>query len=48
MNTPAMGEKLEAQGFVPIFDTPEAFAASLKRERQMWADVIRRNRITAD
>jgi hypothetical protein len=31
-----------------VFDTPEEFAASLKKERQMWADVIRRNKIVAD
>ena len=48
MKLPAIREKLEAQGLVPIFDTPEAFAERLKRERQMWADVIRRNRIVAE
>ena len=48
MKSPAFREKLDAQGLIPIFDTPEAFAASLKKERQMWADVIRRNNITAD
>jgi len=30
------------------FDTPDAFSASLKKERQMWAEVIRRNNIVAD
>jgi tripartite-type tricarboxylate transporter receptor subunit TctC len=34
--------------FIPVFDTPDAFAASLKKERQMWADVIRRNNIAAE
>lgn len=48
MKTPAIRERLDSQGFVPVFDTPEAFAASLKNERQMWADVIRRNNITAE
>ncbi len=48
MKSPAIREKLEGLSFVPVFDTPDAFAASLKKERQMWADVIRRNNITAE
>ena len=48
MKSPAINEKLEGQGFIPVFDTPDAFAASLKKERQMWADVIRRNNIVAE
>ena len=48
MKSPAIKEKLDGQGFIPVFDTPDAFAASLKKERQMWAEVIRRNNIVAD
>ena len=48
MRAPAFREKLDAQGFIPVFDTPDAFAASLKKERQMWADIIRRNNIVAE
>jgi tripartite-type tricarboxylate transporter receptor subunit TctC len=48
MKSPATRERLEGQGFIPKFDTPDEFAASLKRERQVWGDVIRRNKITAD
>lgn len=48
MKSPALKEKLEGFGYVPVFDTPEEFAASLKKERQTWADVIRRNNIVAD
>lgn len=48
MKSPAIRERLEGQGFIPVFDTPDAFAASLKQERQMWAEVIRRNKIVAD
>jgi tripartite-type tricarboxylate transporter receptor subunit TctC len=48
MKSPTVREKLEGQGFIPVFDTPEAFAATLKRERQRWGDVIRRNRIAAE
>jgi tripartite-type tricarboxylate transporter receptor subunit TctC len=48
MKSPAIRERLDGQGFIPVFDTPDAFAASLKKERQMWAEVIRRNNIVAD
>ena len=48
MKSPSIRERLEGQGFIPVFDTPDAFAASLKQERQMWAEVIRRNKIVAD
>jgi tripartite-type tricarboxylate transporter receptor subunit TctC len=48
MKSRAIGEKLADQGLIPKFETPEAFAATLKRERQMWGDVIRRNKITAE
>src|SRR3989475_3881347 len=43
-----VAEKLEAQVLVPVFDTPEQFAASLKKERDGWADFIRRNGIQPD
>jgi tripartite-type tricarboxylate transporter receptor subunit TctC len=46
--TPAFAEKLEAQSLVPVFDTPEAFAASLKKEREGWAAFIARNGIVAE
>jgi tripartite-type tricarboxylate transporter receptor subunit TctC len=48
MKSPAFRERLEGLGYVPIFDTPDEFAARLKRERAMWAGVIRRNNIVAD
>jgi len=48
MKSPAIRDKLDSQGFIPVFDTPDVFAASLKKERQMWAEVIRRNNIVAD
>ena len=48
MKSPAVRDKLDGQGFIPVFDTPEAFAASLKRERQRWGDVIRRHRIVVE
>jgi tripartite-type tricarboxylate transporter receptor subunit TctC len=48
MKSPAFREKLDAQALIPMFDTPEDFAAALKRERQRWAEVIRRNGITVE
>jgi tripartite-type tricarboxylate transporter receptor subunit TctC len=48
MKDPAFREKLDANGLIPVFDTPEEAAASIKRERDMWAEVIRRNKIQAD
>src|SRR3954470_7772804 len=40
-----VAEKLDAQALVPVFDTPAEFAASLKKERDGWAQFIRRNNI---
>jgi tripartite-type tricarboxylate transporter receptor subunit TctC len=48
MKAPGFREKLDAQALIPVFDTPEEFAASLRRERARWAEVIRRNGITAE
>jgi tripartite-type tricarboxylate transporter receptor subunit TctC len=45
MKSPALAEKLQAQALVPVFDTPEQFAADLKKERDGWAAFIRRNGI---
>jgi tripartite-type tricarboxylate transporter receptor subunit TctC len=43
--SPAVSEKLAAQALLPVFDTPEEFAVTLKRERERWAAFIRRNNI---
>jgi tripartite-type tricarboxylate transporter receptor subunit TctC len=48
MRAPAVAEKLAAQSWVPVFDTPEEFAGTLKRERERWAEIIRRNNIQPD
>ena len=37
-----------AEALVPVFDTPEQFAASLKKERELWAAFIRRNGIVQE
>jgi tripartite-type tricarboxylate transporter receptor subunit TctC len=48
MKSPALGERLQAQALVPVFDTPEQFAADLKKERDGWAAFIRRNGIVQE
>ena len=48
MKTPALGEKLQAQALVPVFDTPEQFSADMKKERDGWAAFIRRNGIVQE
>jgi tripartite-type tricarboxylate transporter receptor subunit TctC len=48
MKSPALGEKLQAQALVPVFDTPEQFAAELKKERDGWSAFIRRNGIAQE
>ena len=48
MRLPSIAEKLDGLALIPIFDTPAEFAAALKKEREMWGAVIRRNGITAE
>jgi len=48
MKSSALGEKLQAQALLPVFDTPEEFAADLKKERDGWAAFIRRNGIAQE
>jgi tripartite-type tricarboxylate transporter receptor subunit TctC len=45
MKNPATMLKLEQQALSPVFDTPEAFAASLKEEQGIWGEFIRRHNI---
>ena len=45
MKTPAFRERLEASALIPVFDTPDEFAAILRKERARYAEVIRRNKI---
>ena len=48
MKTPALAARLEQQALLPVFDTPEQFAASLKDEQQTWGSFIRRHNIQPD
>ena len=48
MKSPAFRERLDARALIPIFDTPDAFAAALKKDRARYAELIRRNNIVAE
>jgi len=48
MRSPAFRERLDASALIPVFDTPDEFAAVLKKERARYAEVIRRNNIVAE
>jgi tripartite-type tricarboxylate transporter receptor subunit TctC len=48
MRLPATAQRLEQQALLPVFDTPDQFAASLKEEQQTWAAFIRQHGITGD
>jgi len=48
MRAPDIGPKLDAQALVPVFDSPEQFSASLKKERSAWAAFIKRNGIVQE
>lgn len=48
MKTPAFRERLDAQALIPVFDTPNEFGAVLRKDRARYAEVIRRNNITAE
>ena len=45
MKNPANAMRLEQQALLPVFDTPEQFAASLKDEQAVWAAFIREHNI---
>ena len=48
MRQPATAQRLEQQALLPVFDTPDQFAASLKDEQQTWAAFIKQQGITGD
>ena len=43
-----LAEKLESHAFIPQFHTPAEFAAELARDRQFWAEFIRRTGVVPD
>ncbi len=48
MRVPAIAERLHGLALVPVFDTPDDFAAKLKKEREGWAALIKRNNIVVE
>lgn len=48
MKNPAILARLDQLALIPVSDTPEQFAASLKEEQQMWGAFIRQHNITPD
>ena len=48
MKDPATAARLEQQALLPVFDTPEQFAASLRLEQQNWGTFIRAHDIRAE
>jgi len=41
MKQPATAARLEQQALLPVFDTPEQFAQSLRQEQETWGRFIR-------
>jgi tripartite-type tricarboxylate transporter receptor subunit TctC len=48
LNSPALKEKLDAQGLTVKIEAPDMFAARIRRETAVWADIITRRNITAN
>jgi len=48
MRNPAAAARLEQQALLPVFDTPEQFAASLRQEQENWGRFIRQHDIKAE
>lgn len=48
MKTPEVAARLEAMVLIPIFETPDEFAARLVKEREKWAGHIRRLGVKVD
>ena len=46
LSTPGLQEKLLAQGLSVMIETPDEFAARIRRETALWASVIKSRNIT--
>jgi len=42
MKTPWLAKKLEEATFIPVFETPDEFAATLRKDREKWAAIVKR------
>lgn len=48
MRSPATAARLAEQALLPVFDTPQQFADSLREEQRHWGDFIRAHNIVAE
>jgi tripartite-type tricarboxylate transporter receptor subunit TctC len=48
LNSPALQEKLDAQGLSVKIEAPDIFAARIRRETAIWADIITKRNISAN
>lgn len=48
LHQPAVLQRLQQQALIPVYDTPQAFAEDLKKEREHWGEFIRRHGITPE
>lgn len=48
LKIPEVNAKLSAQGLVVVAEPPKPFAARIERESALWADVLKRHKITAE
>jgi tripartite-type tricarboxylate transporter receptor subunit TctC len=48
MKAPWLAGKLEEASFIPVFETPQEFAATLKKDRAAWAAIVKRLGIKAE
>jgi tripartite-type tricarboxylate transporter receptor subunit TctC len=48
LRNPAVVQRLDQQALIPVHDTPEEFAADLRKEREHWGAFIRKAGITPD
>lgn len=48
LNSSALKEKLDAQGLTVKIEAPDIFAARIRRETAVWADIITKRNITAN
>lgn len=48
LRNPQVVQRLEQQALIPVYDTPQEFAADLRKEREHWGAFIKRNSITAE
>jgi tripartite-type tricarboxylate transporter receptor subunit TctC len=48
MRTPEVSARLQGQALLPVFDTPQEYATTLRTERSKWSEFFQRNKISLD